>query len=146
MEKIPINLDFKGICGVILTRHSDHSVTLDMGKYILKSLLPKCGMDHVPAALTPSLAGFFDPPIDNTLFDPITFQSANGCLIYLLPIRHDIRQEIVYLCSLNSKPTVSCRTKQIQVLRYLKGCPYLGVTYSANLLNFPDGPEDSMLE
>jgi hypothetical protein len=138
-KDIPVNLDSKGICGVTLTRHVDHSVTLDMGKYILKSLLPKCGMDNVPPALTPSLTGFFDPPLDDTKFDPATFQSANGCLIHLLPVRHDIRKEIVYLCSLNSKPTVSCRAKQIQVLRYLKGCPYLGVTYSANPLNFPEG-------
>jgi hypothetical protein len=136
---VPFRPISEGICGVQLTRHSNHDVTLDMGKHIQKSTLPKCGMDDVPPALTPSLSDFFDPPLDSTPTDTTEFQSANGCLIHLLPIRYDIRKEVVHLCSKNKCPTKSDRAKQIQVLRYLKGCPSLGITFSANPDHFPTG-------
>ena len=138
-EDVPIRPQSRGICGVNLTRHANHSVTLDMELYITGTLLPKCGMDNVPPALTPSMTDFFDPPTDLTAFDATTFQSANGELIHLLPIRHDIRKEVVHLCTRNSQPTISDRQKQIHLLRYLKGCPSLGVTYSANPTHFPEG-------
>lgn len=136
---VPFNPVSTGICGVRLTRHSNNNITLDMGNHIIKSLLPKCGMDKVPPALTPSLPGFFDPPLDTTPTDSKEFQSANGCLIHLLPIRYDIRKEVIHLCSRNQSPTKSDRTKQIQVLRYLKGCPLLGITFSADPAHFPSG-------
>ena len=136
---VPFRPVSEGICGVRLTRHPNHDVTLDMEKHILKSVLPKCGMDEVPPALTPSLPDFFDAPTDATPTDIKTFQSANGCLIHLLPIRYDIRKEVVHLCTRNSAPTRSDRIKQIQVLRYLKGCPSLGITFSANPQHFPNG-------
>ena len=126
-------------CGVTITNNADYSIKMDMGKYIVDDLLVKCGMGKLPPALTPSDKDFFDPPTDLTPFDPTTFQSANGCLIHTLPIRHDIRKEVTYLCSHNATPTATDRTKQIRVLRYLKGCPYLGLTFSANPEHFPDG-------
>ena len=136
---VPFRRESSGICGVRITRHADHSVTADMGQYILEVLLPKCGMDNVPPALTPSLGALFDPPDDLTPFDAKIFQSANGGLLHLLPVRHDVRKEVVYLCTRNANPTVSDRAKQIQCLRYLKGCPNLGVTYSASAKHFPNG-------
>ena len=136
---VPFNPESAGICGVRLTRHPNHDITLDMGNHILKSVLPKCGMDNVPPSLTPSLPGFFDPPLDTTPANSKEFQSANGCLIHLLPIRYDIRKEVIHLCSRNQAPTKSDRDKQIQVLRYLKGCPLLGITFSANPTHFPSG-------
>ena len=136
---VPFREASEGICGVRLTRHSNLDVTLDMEKDICKSVLIKCGMDKVPPALTPSLPDFFDKPTDTTPTDIKVFQSANGCLIHLLPIRYDIRKEVVHLCTRNKAPTRSDRLKQIQVLRYLKGCPSLGITFSANPLHFRTG-------
>lgn len=136
---VPFRPESEGICGVSLTRHSNHDITLDMGKHIVKSVLPKCGMEKVPPSLTPSLPGFFDAPTDTSPANVKEFQSANGCLIHLLPIRYDIRKEVIHLCSRNQAPTASDRSKQIQVLRYLKGCPHLGITYSADPTHFPSG-------
>lgn len=127
-----------GVCGVRLTRHPDHSCTLDQGPHIRK-FLHRAGMDLVPAALTPSSSDLFDPPTDLTPVDKTRFLSVNGNLVFLLPIRHDIRKEVVYLCSRNSAPTQSDLTKQIHLLRYLKGCPDLGPTFSTNPAAYPTG-------
>jgi hypothetical protein len=140
-DDVPFRPESEGICGVRLTRHHDHSVTLDMEQHIIKSVLSKCGMDKVPPALTPSLPDFFDAPSDTTPTDEKEFQSANGCLIHLIAIRHDIRKEVIHLCTRNKDPTRSDRIKQIHVLRYLKGCPALGITFSANPAHFPRGVE-----
>ena len=136
---VPFRPESEGICGVRLTRHPNHDITLDMSNHIVKSVLPKCGMDKVPPSLTPSLPGFFDAPTDATPANIKEFQSANGCLIHLLPIRYDIRKEVIHLCSRNQAPTASDRSKQIQVLRYLKGSPHLGITFSADYSHFPSG-------
>ena len=136
---VPFRDVSEGICGVRLTRHPNHDVTLDMEQHIRKSVLVKCGMDAVPPALTPSLPDFFDAPTDTTPTNIKDFQSANGCLIHLLPIRYDIRKEVIHLCTRNKSPTRSDRLKQIHVLRYLKGCPALGITFSANPEHFKTG-------
>lgn len=96
-------------------------------------------MDLVPPALTPSTANFFDPPTDPTPVDRTRFLRINGTLVFLLPIRHDIRKEVIHLCTRNSAPTQSDLSKQIHLLRYLKGCPNLGPTFSANHSAFPSG-------
>ena len=127
-----------GVCGVRLTRHPDHSCTLDQGPHIRK-FLHQAGMDLVPAALTPSTNNLFDPPTDLTPVDKTRFLSVNGNLVFLLPIRHDIRKEVVHLCSRNSAPTQSALSKQIHLLRYLKGCPDLGPTFSTNPSAYPTG-------
>jgi hypothetical protein len=96
-------------------------------------------MDLVPPALTPSTSNFFDAPTDLTPVDRTRFLRINGTLVFLLPIRHDIRKEVVHLCTRNSAPTQSDLSKQIHLLRYLKGCPNLGPTYSADPLAFTSG-------
>ena len=96
-------------------------------------------MDLVPVALTPSGPDLFDPPTDNTLVDQTQFLRTNGSLVFLLPIRHDIRKEVVFLCSRNSSPTVSDLTKQTRLLRYLKGCPDIGPTFSSSTSSHPHG-------
>jgi hypothetical protein len=127
-----------GVCGVRLTRHPDHSCTLDQGAHIIK-FLHQSGMDLVPPALTPSTSNFFDAPTDLTPVDRTRFLRINGTLVFLLPIRHDIRKEVVHLCTRNSAPTQSDLSKQIHLLRYLKGCPNLGPTYSTDPLAFTSG-------
>ena len=125
-------------CGVRLTRHHNHSCTLDQGPHILK-FLHRAGMDLVPPALTPSTATFFDPPTDLTPVDKTRFLSVNGNLVFLLPIRHDIRKEVIHLCSRNSNPVQSDLSKQTHVLRYLKSCPDLGPTFCTDPTAYPDG-------
>jgi hypothetical protein len=127
-----------GVCGVRLTRHHDHSCTLDQGPHITK-FLHRAGMDLVPPALTPSTATFFDTPTDLTPVDKTRFLSVNGNLVFLLSIRHDIRKEVIHLCSRNSNPVQSDLTKQTHVLRYLKSCPDLGPTFSTNPSHYPNG-------
>ena len=90
---IAFNDESTGVCGVRLTRHANHSCTLDQGAHIIK-FLHQSGMDLVPPALTPSASIIFDPPSDHAPFLRI-----NGTLVLLLPIRHDIRREVVHLCT-----------------------------------------------
>ena len=135
---IAFNDKSTGVCGVRLTRHADHSCTLDQGAHILK-FLHQSGMDLVPPALTPSTPHFFDPPSDITPVDRTRFMRINGTLVFLLPIRHDIRKEVVHLCTRNSNPTRSDLTKQTHLLRYLKSCPDLGPTFSSNPATFKSG-------
>ena len=135
---IAFNDESTGVCGVRLTRNPDHSCTLDQGSHI-KKFLHNAGMDLVPPALTPSTTNFFDSPTDTTLVDKTRFMRINGTLVFLLPIRHDIRKEVIHLCTRNSAPTQSDLTKQIHLLRYLKGCPDIGPTFSTRSSAFPDG-------
>ena len=118
-------------CGIGFTRHQSGALSLDVSKYIAK-LLHSSGMDDVPPALTPSLPGLFSEPSDTTPFDATEFQRVNGGLVWMLPVRYDIRKEVIHLCRANSKPTMSDREKQIQLLRYLKGCPDLGPTFGCD--------------
>ena len=113
---IDFNDTSTGVCGVRLIRHPDHSCTLDQGPHI-RRFLHRAGMDLVPPSLTPSTTDLFNPPTDLTPVDKTRFLSINGNLVFLLPIRHDIRKEVVHLCSRNSAPTQSDLSKQIQLLR-----------------------------
>jgi hypothetical protein len=63
-------------------------------------------MDHVPPALTPSMPGLFDAPTDPTPFDIKEYQRINGGLVWMLPVRYDIRKEVVHLCKANSAKDV----------------------------------------
>jgi hypothetical protein len=131
--------DSKGICGVDVTKHPDLSLTMTFAPY-LRKLLHRVGMDAVPPALTPSLPGFFDPPTDTRLVPSKPFRSIQGALIFLLPLRHDVHKEITHLCGRNATPTVSDATKQIQLLRYLKGATALGPRLSSDPAAYPAAP------
>jgi hypothetical protein len=119
-----------GNCGIGFIRHDSGAISLNVSKYISK-LLQSSGMDDVPPALTPSMPGLFDAPTNATPFDVKEYQRINGGLVWMLPVRFDIRKEVVHLCKANSSPTMSDRMKQIQVLRYLKGSPDIGPTYGS---------------
>jgi hypothetical protein len=101
-----------------------------MGGYIAK-LLHRAGVDDLPPALTPSLPGLFDPPTDFSPIDRADFQSVVGSLVFILPIRGDVKKEIVYLCGRTSTAVASDELKLTHLLRYLKGCPDIGPTFSS---------------
>ena len=136
----------QGICGMRQTTNPDNSVTLDFGPYIEK-MLHRIGMDNVPPALSPSRAGLFSLPSSAADLKPINpevtanFSRINGELIFILPLRHDCRKEIVHLC--RSPPIVDNFNKQFHLLRYLKHTANLGLTFSANKADFPNGVEIS---
>ena len=65
--------------------------------------------------------------------------SVNGDLLLLLPNRHDVRKKVIHQCSRNSALTHSDLNKQTHLLRYLKGCPDLGPTFSADPTSYPNG-------
>ena len=136
----------QGICGMRQTTNPDKSVTLDFGPYIEK-MLHRIGMDKVPPALSPSRAGLFTLPTSAADLKPLSpeaaanFSRINGELIFILPLRHDCRKEIVHLC--RSLPIVDNFAKQFHLLRYLKHTANLGLTFSANKADFPNGVEIS---
>ena len=122
--------ELKEICGVEITRHPNHAISLSMNKFIIKGL-HSFGMDLVPTALTPSLPDFFTDDLSSpklTLAEAELYASIAGWSIFLLPVRDDVRKDIVFLSSKNSSPTVQDKSKQIQLLRYLKGWPDIGPT------------------
>jgi hypothetical protein len=132
------------MCGVHYTYHPD-GISLDYGPY-LRRALKTMGMDTVPPALTPSLAGFFDAPTDPTpasVKEQEEFATVNGILIFTLPLRHDYRMEAVHLCKSNSNPTKSDIVKQFQLLRYINGSTDIGPFFSADPADHPNGVEVS---
>ena len=135
---IDFNDHCTSICGMSLTRHSDHSITLDYGAHIQK-FLTKAGMDHLPPALSPSLPTFFNVPDNPAPANQALFQRINGSLLFYLPLRADCRKEIIHLCTKNHNPSLSDHAHQLQLLRYLKGHPHLGPTFTALPSNHPSG-------
>ncbi len=132
-----------GICGVETTLNVDGSMTLHMTKYI-QDFLHTAGMDPLPGALTPSVSvhgGIFRPSTGPILSpaEKTTFQSHNGAMIYMLPVRFDISMELHHLCTKNQAPTRSDRDLQIHLMRYLKTYPSLGPTYSRAKIHYRDG-------
>ena len=69
--------------------------------------LHQSSMDLFPPALTPCTANFYDL----TSVDRTRFLRINGTLIFLLSIRHDIRKEVVHLCTRNSSSNSSSQNK-----------------------------------
>ena len=133
----------RGTCGQIQVVNPDNSITLHYGPYILK-MLTRIGMDSVPPALSPDVEGLFSPSTDPTPLSPLAtaeFRTTNGELIHLLPARHDIRKVVTHLLKLGEQPDNSAYLKQLHLLRYLKGTPFLGPTFSTNPSDYPHGVE-----
>ncbi len=132
------------MCSVHYNYH-ENGISLDNGPY-LRRALKTLGMDKVPPALTPSLAGFFDAPTDPTPASEKqqeAFATVNGIMVFTLPIRSDYRMETAHLCKSNSTPTKSDIDKQLQLLRYVKGTTDIGPFFSADPADHPNGVEIS---
>jgi hypothetical protein len=98
-----------------------------MEKYIIKALR-KAGLIDVPDADSPCTNDLFDSTTDSTPTPIKDYQTVIGLLIYLLPIRHDIRLPVGHLARSNLNPTRGDSIKVIRVLRYLQKTPTLGLT------------------
>jgi hypothetical protein len=127
-------------CGINFIHHPDGSLQAHMGPHI-QEFLTKEGMDALPGALTPALPDFLDPPSNPEPFDPKTYQSTQGGLVFLNPIRSDIKTFVNHLSSFNNNPTQSHRDKQIHIMRYLKAYPNEGPRFSSDPANYPHGPQ-----
>lgn len=140
--QLTFNSPSQGTCGQVQVVNSDGSITLHWGPYIRK-MLHRIGMDAVPAALSPDIKGLFDPSENLTKLNPLRraeFRTVNGELIHLLA-RHDIKKVVTWLLTRGESPDESDYLKQFQLLRYLKGTPDLGPTFSSNPLDYPNGVE-----
>ena len=107
-------------------------------------MLKRIGMDLVPPALSPDIKGLFEPSTDQTplsLTETSEFRTINGELIHILPQRHDVRKVVTHLLTRNESPDKGDYLKQLHLLRYLKSCPDLGPTFSADPTNYPNGVE-----
>lgn len=134
------NDEITDYCGINFIRYADGSIKAHMGPHITK-FLTKEGMDALPGALTPALADFFLSPSNSTPFNPDTYQSTQGGLLFLTPIRSDIKLFVNHLSSFNFNPCQSDRDKQIQIMRYLKAYPNEGPTFSYKSDQYPNGPQ-----
>ena len=133
----------KGICGQTLELNDDGSITLHYGPYIA-NMLQRIGMDNVPPALSPDIEGLFEPSTDPTPLSAAAtaeFRTVNGELIFILPLRHDIKKTVSFILTKSEAPDNSDYLKQLHLLRYLKGTPTLGPTFSSDKSDFPNGVE-----
>lgn len=133
----------QGICGQTLEVNDDNSIKVHYGPYIAK-MLTRIGMDKVPPALSPDIEGLFEPSTDPTPLSPAAsaeFRTVNGELIFILPLRHDIKKTVSFILTKGENPDNSDYRKQLHLLRYLKGTPTLGPTFSFSKSDFPNGVE-----
>ena len=140
---LPFHSPSKGTCGQTQVLNADKSITLHYGPYIRK-MLTRIGMDLVPPALSPDIKGLFEPSQDTTpltLAETAEFRTVNGELIHILPQRHEVRKVITHLLTRSESPDKGDYLKQLHLLRYLKSCPDIGPTFSADPTNYPNGVE-----
>lgn len=140
--QLTFNSPSQGTCGQVQVINSDGSITLHWGPYIRK-MLTRIGMDDVPAALSPDIKGLFDISATCPKLSPsrrAEFRTVNGELIHLLA-RHDIKKVVTWLLTRGESPDESDYLKQLQLLRYLKGTPDLGPTFSSDPTDYPAGVE-----
>eukprot|EP01035_Chromulina_nebulosa_P004743 gene4743-6466_t len=101
-------------------------------------------MDLVPPALSPDIKGLFEPsqdPTPLTLTETAEFRTINGELIHVLPPRYEVRKVITHLLTKGESPDKGDYLKQFHLLRYIKSCPDIGPTFSADPTNYPNGVE-----
>jgi hypothetical protein len=132
------NAPLTSYCALRYTRTLNGSWKIDMGPHIRK-FLTKEGMDLLPGALTPAQPDFFNLPSDPTPVSPKMYQSTQGGLVFYTPTRPDIKPYVNHLSRQNHHPTNSDRSKQIDIMRYLKAYPDDGPTFSADPVDYPDG-------
>ena len=102
-----------------------------------KRLLKKYHMDSVSSMKTPMSAPLrIDADLKGKLVDQALYRGIIGSLMYLTASRPDIMFSVCFLARFQAAPKESHLTTVKRILRYLKGCPDLGLWY----------PKDSGLE
>ena len=74
------------------------------------------------------------------LTETAEFRTINGELIHVLPQqRHEVRKVITHLLTKGESPDKGdYYLKQLHLLRYIKSCPDIGPTFSADPTNYPN--------
>ena len=99
-----------------------------MEGYIRKLALRE-GIDPSDWVQILSNVDLFHAPHNVAPYDLKPYQQLNGGLIYVLEIRHDVHNEVIYLATKTKPPTVSNYNKISQVLVYLQSAIKDGPTF-----------------
>lgn len=119
----------KWILGTRITVNAN-SIKIDQEKYLL-DVLAKFGMTECKPAITPATPGNYNPSITSVNHDKTEYASLIGSLTYLSVIsRPDIAFAVSKAGQMASNPSEADWINAKRILRYLKGNPSLGITYS----------------
>ncbi|XP_031274419.1 uncharacterized protein LOC116132880 [Pistacia vera] len=122
--------------GIKIVR-SPVGISLNQHKYVLKLIsdsgLSACKLNIVPVEQNTKLTtreydnGISSLEVDPPIKDPSHYQRLVGRFIYLTMIRLDISYAVHILNQIMHAPKQSHMDAAMKVLRYLKGCPGLGL-------------------
>jgi histone deacetylase 1/2 len=108
--------------------YANGEAKLSQPKYT-KEIIARFNMENCKATPTPIVT---DRDVDDTaLFpDPLTYQEAAGCLVYLAKsTRADIAYAVSIIASKTQKPTVRDWAKDKRIFRYLQGTINHGIEF-----------------
>ena len=114
--------------GFTLTRYEHGAISIDLEKYILKTVR-LAGLENDPGATAPSREDLFLPPTDSTPCDQPIYANLMGRITYVAQVRYDITKEATHLAKCIDAPTVSDMEKLVLVIRYLHYTSGDGPTY-----------------
>jgi hypothetical protein len=122
------------ILGMRVTRNRDRrTLTLDQEVYVNR-LLADCGLADCKPAPTPQVVGdnAFEDRSESHLL-PLPYAALTGSLQYAaLSTRPDLSHAVNMLTRGLSAPTKALERACMRVLRYLRGCPGLGITFGGD--------------
>jgi hypothetical protein len=122
------------ILGMRVTRNRERrTLTLDQEVYVNR-LLADCGLADCKSERTPQVVGdnAFEDRSESHLL-PLPYAALTGSLQYAaLSTRPDIGHAVNMLTRGLSAPTKALEKACMRVLRYLKGCPGLGITFGGD--------------
>lgn len=129
----------KYFLGIEIAR-SDKGISLSQRKFILE-IVSEAGLSGCKPAIIPieqntkltthEYDSSSSPSIDDSLLeDPSVYQRLVGKLIYLTMTRPDICYAVQILSQFMHKPKQSHMNAALKVVKYLKGCPGLGIFLS----------------
>ena len=98
----------------------------------IKEILKKFNMENSKSVVTPldSRAKLIKATDDDEFFEPETYQSAVGCLLYLLTrTRPDIAYAVGNVARFTAKPTKLHWSAVKRIMRYLNGTINHGLIY-----------------
>ena len=120
--------------GVCVQQRSDE-IWIGQPTYT-QAIIKKFGMEHCKPANTPVTPGtkLLKATEQSELVDATLYQSAVGSLLHLSGwTRPDIAFAVSHVARFCSSPTKEHWTAVKRILRYLKGTPNYGLTYSRNV-------------
>lgn len=118
----------KDFTGSTLTRHNHGAISIDLQKYILKTV-KLAGLENEPGATAPSREDLFHSSTNLSPCDQNIYANLMGRITYIAQVRYDITKEATHLAKCIDSPTVSDMEKLVLVIRYLHYTSGDGPTY-----------------